>query len=259
MEKQMATTAQDIQKELNQKAAQQLQENNQKKMEQDQANMAANNQEMLNPNQETEQNTKNMDVKKDPNKNLDLNQMCDDWLKRYKKQKPDFDEDENKFKVDQAKGRITLEFKNSQAEEDFLRDLAKQGADGGVTMGGDLIALTKNGELIDPRTNKAFPEGGYKELVDQLKAGKNYNDIPIPTPSKSSAEFTENASKLENTPKAAKNSPEPVAKSLDSEPPMSAPRSSKSNMEMPESPQQEIPGTDNSEVNAPSMSPCQNS
>ncbi|KTD61311.1 hypothetical protein Lsan_1873 [Legionella santicrucis] len=205
----MATTQQDIQK-LNEIEAQK-QKDNQQMMEQAQATRAANNQEMLNPNQEIEQNTKNMDVKKDPNKNHDLEQICQDWLKKYKKQKPDFNEDENKLKVDEDNGRITLQFKNTEAEEDFLRYLAKQGVDGKVSMGGDVIALTKNGELIDPRTNKAFPEGGYKELVDQLRAGKNYNDLPIPTSSENSPKFVENSP----TPKPVENSSKPVENSPD--------------------------------------------
>ncbi|ARB93611.1 hypothetical protein [Legionella longbeachae] len=189
----MATTQDDIQKKLNENA-QILKDNNQKRMEQDQANMAANNQGILNPNEETEQNTKNIDIKKDPNKNLDLNQICEDWLKKYKKKKPDFDENENKLKVDQDNGRIVMDFKDTKAEEDFLRDIAKQGSEGQVTFGGNIIALTKDGELIDPRTNKAFPEGGYKDLVDQLRAGKDYNDIPKPKPSESSPQFVENQS-----------------------------------------------------------------
>ncbi|KTC83666.1 hypothetical protein [Legionella cincinnatiensis] len=256
----MATTEQEIQKELNQKAAQKLQQDNQKKMEQDQANMAANNQGMLNPNQKMEQNTKNMDVKKDPNKNHDLNQICDDWLKRYKKQKPDFNEDENKLKVDQEKGRITLAFKDAQAEEDFLRDVAKQGLEGKVTMGNDVIALTKNGELIDPRTNKAFPEGGYKDLVEQLRAGKDYKDLQKPTPAERSlSNSTEKP--LSNSPEnsLSNSSGESLSKSPVKDIPLGTLSSTKSaTMEnMPNAPQQETTAMENAEPPAPSITPSQ--
>ena len=97
-----------------------------------------------------------------------------DWLQKYKAANPAFKEDENKFTIGED-GNGVLSFKDPKAEEDFVRELAKSNPHGGIIDKGIEIAKFENGELIDPRTKKAFPEGEYAHLVSQLDMGIAYD------------------------------------------------------------------------------------
>ena len=88
------------------------------------------------------------------------------WLAKYKKLHK-CEEDDDSFK-DKGDGSYELNFKDLDAEEDFLRELARTG-DGIIVCWGVPVAYLKNGELIDPRTNEAFPKGEYAALVGQIK------------------------------------------------------------------------------------------
>ena len=88
------------------------------------------------------------------------------WLAKYKKLHK-CEEDDDSFK-DKGDGSYELNFKDLDAEEDFLRELAKTG-DGAVICCDVPIAYQKNGELIDPRTNQEFLKGEYAALVRQIK------------------------------------------------------------------------------------------
>lgn len=111
----------------------------------------------------------------------DLQEFYDNWLQSYKAEHPDFDEDKNKIEPREG-GGYNLCFEDPDAEEDFVRSLAARGEPGRVIDHGcgKVIATFRDGELIDPRTNEAFPEGGYANLVSQLDAGVPYDDITVP-------------------------------------------------------------------------------
>lgn len=109
------------------------------------------------------------------------NQIYEDWLKKYKEKNPDFKEDENNFKADKN-GNGWINFKDPEAEEDFVRHLAANQSHGGILDKGILIAKFEDGKLIDPRTNHEFPEGEYAKLVQKLDSGIAYNDIPLSKP-----------------------------------------------------------------------------
>lgn len=135
-------------------------------------------QEMLKRNQ-TVANPQSIDRTLDIDDGIDLNQIYNDFVKKYKKENPDFDEDKNNIKA-QGGGVYTLTFEDPNAEEAFLRHAAGKGVMGSVYCGANEIAKFRNGELIDPRTNEAFPKGGYANLVQQLDSGIAYKDIPLP-------------------------------------------------------------------------------
>ena len=103
--------------------------------------------------------TKNKENKEDPM------EVYRRWLAKHKKTHQ-CKEDNNSFN-DEGNGRYRLNFKDVDAEEDFLRELAKEG-DGEVRCWDVPIAYLKNGELIDPRTNQAFPKGEYAALRRQI-------------------------------------------------------------------------------------------
>ena len=109
----------------------------------------------------------------------DLIQIYEDWLKQYKDKHPGFDENENKYELDEN-GHGLINFSDPQAEEDFLRHMAENISRGIVLDKGTHIATLENGMLIDPRTNREFPEGEYAALVQKLDSGIAYNDIPSP-------------------------------------------------------------------------------
>jgi beta-xylosidase len=112
-------------------------------------------------------------------KDANPNEIYEEWLKEYKQKHPGFDADKNKFSVDEN-GVGHIHFNDPQAEEDFVRTLADANENGGVLDKGIQIARFEGGKLIDPRTNKEFPEGGYASLVQQLDSGIAYDDIPSP-------------------------------------------------------------------------------
>ena len=102
------------------------------------------------------------------------------WIKNKKKH-PDFKEEEHRYHVDKQ-GYGWINFSDPHAEEDFLRCLAAKDFNGSILVNDQCIAKCKNGRLIDPRTEKEFPEGAYAELVKQLNAGMAYKDIPSAQP-----------------------------------------------------------------------------
>ncbi|OJX94196.1 MAG: hypothetical protein BGO90_04190 [Legionella sp. 40-6] len=66
-------------------------------------------------------------------------------------------------------GTYSLNFKDSQDEEDYLRYLSER-MDGTVRFNGEVIAKSQGGKLIDPTTNKEFPPGAYAARIEELKA-----------------------------------------------------------------------------------------
>ncbi|ARM32715.1 hypothetical protein B0B39_03920 [Legionella longbeachae] len=104
-----------------------------------------------------------------------------EWLKKYKENNPDFKENENKI-VRDPDGTNLLCFKDPLAEEDFVRQLAKNAPGGKIFDKGIPIASFDNGELIDLRTKKPFPEGDYAHLVSQLDSGVAYDKTTIKSP-----------------------------------------------------------------------------
>lgn len=121
--------------------------------------------------------------KKDAKQAQAVEEMYKEWVKKYKKKNPGFDEEDNCCETDEH-GTTWIKFKDPHAEEDFVRHLAENGH-GGVYDKGILIAKFEEGKLIDPRTNKEFEKGGYANLVQQLDAGIAYKDIPLPEAKKS--------------------------------------------------------------------------
>ncbi len=72
----------------------------------------------------------------------------------------------------EEKGIIYLNFKDLQAEEDFLRPLARNGNTGSVIWGDITTAHTRSGKLIDLRTNEAFPTGGHTLSRNLVQDGR---------------------------------------------------------------------------------------
>ncbi|ARG98119.1 hypothetical protein [Legionella micdadei] len=111
----------------------------------------------------------------------DFLDFYNNWLKKYKKDNPEFKEEENKVSIDQN-GCGCINFTDPKAEEDFVRELAKTKTNGVITDKGIPIATFRNGDLIDLRTQKPFPEGGYAHLVSQLDQGIPYSKTEIKLP-----------------------------------------------------------------------------
>lgn len=110
-------------------------------------------------------------------------QLYIDWLKTYQEKKPNFKPDENQCDKDEH-GNVCIKFKDPQAEEDFVRQLAANDRLSGFIIDkGIKIAKFENGKLIDPRTNEEFKAGEYAKLVQQLDSGVAYKDIPSSEPS----------------------------------------------------------------------------
>lgn len=95
-------------------------------------------------------------------------QIYNEWLKNHKKKNASAQGDDAEVSMNED-GTWSLNFKDSQDEEDYLRYLAER-MDGAVRVNGEVIAKLEGGKLIDPTTNKEFAPGAYAARMEEIKA-----------------------------------------------------------------------------------------
>lgn len=95
-------------------------------------------------------------------------QIYNEWLKNHKKKNASAQGDDAEVSMNED-GTCSLNFKDTQDEEDYLRYLAER-VDGTVRVNGEVIAKLQGGKLIDPTTNKEFAPGAYAARMEEIKA-----------------------------------------------------------------------------------------
>lgn len=103
------------------------------------------------------------------------------WANKYKGVDTNFKQEENTIKpVGNSNNQFDVQFKDSHAEENFLRDLAKiNNTSGNLSFNGQEIAKLEGGKLMNPLTQppREFQQGEYAKVVADLKGGKSFDAI----------------------------------------------------------------------------------